>query len=284
MVDRPILQTSPKCGEHVMSPDHHSGHTDETPVTPLNSERKGAPPLTILYTNWRGETAVRRILIDTIAYGNEALGLGFGSNEWHPEAQWLLSATDADKGERRTFAMAGIKAWGQEAVDAALVAISTPTPPHLAGDDVTTADRDPTYGEPVTTSAMNRECARIVESWQRETPFNAPQEVQHRIDYDNNVAREIARDIRARGSSAHKHAISTPNYGGGETALADLVAWADAYPKAVFPAPDYTKAHEALQAVGMTLDAISADIMRTALDEVGRRARSALSAPDHPAE
>lgn len=77
-------------------------------------------PVTILYTNWRGETAVRRILIDAIAYGNEALGLAYGRNEWHPEEQWLLSATDADKGERRTFAMAGIQAWGQAAVEVAL--------------------------------------------------------------------------------------------------------------------------------------------------------------------
>ena len=67
-------------------------------------------------------------------------------------------------------------------------------------------------------------------------------------------------------------------------ALRDLAAWAEAYPKSVFLPPDYKSAHHALQAVGMTLDAISADIMRTALDEVGRRARSALSASDHPAE
>ena len=77
-----------------------------------------APPITILYTNWRGETAVRRIRLDFIAYGNEALGFGWGSNEWHPEEQMLLSAFDVDKGERRTFALAGIKAWGEEAVAA----------------------------------------------------------------------------------------------------------------------------------------------------------------------
>ncbi|WP_437871171.1 hypothetical protein ACSD7O_19580 [Methylorubrum extorquens] len=88
--------------------------------------------MTILYTNYRNETAVRRILIDAIAYGNEALGLAYGWNEWHPEEQWLLSATDADKGERRTFAMAGIKAWGQAAVDAAL-ASSTPDPAATPG-------------------------------------------------------------------------------------------------------------------------------------------------------
>lgn len=66
-----------------------------------------------------------------------------------------------------------------------------------------------------------------------------------------------------------------------ETALADIVAWSEAYPKTVFLPPDYAKAHEALQAVGMTLDAISADIMRTAMDEVGKRARAALKPPAH---
>ena len=79
-------------------------------------------PVAILYTNWRGETAVRRIRIDFIAHGNEALGFGWGSNEWHPEDQMLLSALDVDKGERRTFALSGIKAWGQAAIDAALAA------------------------------------------------------------------------------------------------------------------------------------------------------------------
>ena len=71
---------------------------------------------TILYRNWRGETSVRRIKIDAIAYGNEALGLHYCSNEWHPEEQWILFATDIDKCERRGFALSGILAWGEQAV------------------------------------------------------------------------------------------------------------------------------------------------------------------------
>jgi len=45
-------------------------------------------------------------------------------------------------------------------------------------------------------------------------------------------------------------------------ALEKLQQWADAYPLAVFPEPDLDKAHELLQAGGMTLDSISASNMR----------------------
>lgn len=54
------------------------------------------------YTNWRGERASRVIVPDNIF---------FGSNEWHPELQWLLNAWDAEKDDNRTFAMANIHKW-----------------------------------------------------------------------------------------------------------------------------------------------------------------------------
>ncbi len=47
-----------------------------------------------------------------------------------------------------------------------------------------------------------------------------------------------------------------------------LHTWANAYPMNVFPKPDLKKAHEALKAVGMTLDAISADAMRHVLKDI----------------
>lgn len=46
----------------------------------------------------------------------------FGSTEWHPGEQLLFSAFDVDKGARRTFAMAGVRAWGRPQVEAALAA------------------------------------------------------------------------------------------------------------------------------------------------------------------
>lgn len=45
----------------------------------------------ICYTNWKGETSIRLI---------EPLRIYFGSNQWHPEEQWLLEATDCEKGEK----------------------------------------------------------------------------------------------------------------------------------------------------------------------------------------
>jgi hypothetical protein len=41
-----------------------------------------------------------------------------------------------------------------------------------------------------------------------------------------------------------------------------LASWAKAYPLDIFPEPDMKKAHAALQAEGMTLDAVSASNMR----------------------
>lgn len=63
----------------------------------------GVPSVAIRYRNWRGEVATRRIA---------PTGVRWGSNEWHPEPQWLLDAIDVDKGEPRTFALAGVLAWG----------------------------------------------------------------------------------------------------------------------------------------------------------------------------
>ena len=50
----------------------------------------------IVYTNQKGETSIRRLVPETFF---------FGSSEWHPEKQWLMEAIDADKKEKRTFAL-----------------------------------------------------------------------------------------------------------------------------------------------------------------------------------
>lgn len=56
----------------------------------------------ILYTNYRGETARRKIIPSSI---------WFGSTEYHPKAQWLLEAYDVEKGADRTFAIADVAEW-----------------------------------------------------------------------------------------------------------------------------------------------------------------------------
>jgi hypothetical protein len=62
-----------------------------------------------------------------------------------------------------------------------------------------------------------------------------------------------------------------------EAALEDFVKWSEAYPTSIFVEPDYAKAHALLQAGGMTLDALSAATLRLATQEMGKRARAALS-------
>jgi hypothetical protein len=60
------------------------------------------PFATIDYTNWRGERSLRRI---------RPLWVEYGSNEWHPEEQWLLVALDEKTNQRRTFALSQIHQW-----------------------------------------------------------------------------------------------------------------------------------------------------------------------------
>ena len=68
-------------------------------------------PVTLTYTNWRGETAQRTIVPQRV---------WFGSTDWHPEPQWLLTALDAEKGAERDFAL---KDFGYPAVQPDAAAI-----------------------------------------------------------------------------------------------------------------------------------------------------------------
>lgn len=54
--------------------------------------------------------------------------------------------------------------------------------------------------------------------------------------------------------------------------LEKLIAWEDAYPESVFPA-DLAKADELLKAGGMSLDSVSAAIMRVAAARAANDAR-----------
>ena len=56
----------------------------------------------IVYTNYRGETAIREIVPKRIWYGK---------TDWHPEEQWLLDAYDPGKGADRSFAMKDVRVW-----------------------------------------------------------------------------------------------------------------------------------------------------------------------------
>lgn len=66
------------------------------------TNHKGDQRVLIEYTNWRGERSHRVIRPQKML---------FGSNEWHPEEQWLLEAFDEEKGALRTFAVKSIHSW-----------------------------------------------------------------------------------------------------------------------------------------------------------------------------
>lgn len=57
------------------------------------------------YTNWRGERRVRCV---------RPLSIEWGSNEWHPEPQWLLFAHDEETNTTRTFAMQNIHSFAHQ--------------------------------------------------------------------------------------------------------------------------------------------------------------------------
>ncbi|MET3601851.1 hypothetical protein [Martelella mangrovi] len=59
-------------------------------------DRLPEPPLVLPYTNWRGETAIRRI---------RPMCVKFTSTSWHREPQWILEAYDYDRQEMRGFAL-----------------------------------------------------------------------------------------------------------------------------------------------------------------------------------
>lgn len=58
------------------------------------------------YTNWRGERRERVVMPISFAWTH---------TEHHPVPQWLLLATDVERGERRMFAMSNIHSWRTEA-------------------------------------------------------------------------------------------------------------------------------------------------------------------------
>lgn len=58
----------------------------------------------VKYTNWRGETAERRIL---------PVRRFRGATEFHPEEQELLDAIDLDRGVMRTFAVKDMEILGR---------------------------------------------------------------------------------------------------------------------------------------------------------------------------
>ncbi len=60
--------------------------------------------------------------------------------------------------------------------------------------------------------------------------------------------------------------------------LEHIRMWLEAYPLSIFPEPDFGKAHKVLTENGMTLDAISASIMRHVITQVKEMVDAAIRA------
>jgi hypothetical protein len=86
-----------KYGNPARSPGHNARLMlqDALAAAPTPPAAEG-DAVTLTYTNWRGETAVRSII---------PRGVWYGSTEWHPEPQWLLRALDVEKQAERDFAL-----------------------------------------------------------------------------------------------------------------------------------------------------------------------------------
>tara|TARA_R110000850_G_scaffold152818_1_gene276075 strand:- start:6955 stop:7551 length:597 start_codon:yes stop_codon:yes gene_type:complete len=54
----------------------------------MTSTHDAETPVTVTYTNWKGETAIRRLLLSG--------AVRFGTTEWHQTPAWLISAFDVD--------------------------------------------------------------------------------------------------------------------------------------------------------------------------------------------
>lgn len=63
-------------------------------------------PAVILYRNYRGETARRRIIPQLV---------WFGATDWHPKPQWVLEAFDVDKNATRSFALRDVVSFDYDA-------------------------------------------------------------------------------------------------------------------------------------------------------------------------
>jgi hypothetical protein len=79
----------------ILGNDSQFSDTPAEPAQPVSA-------VVVLYTNYRGETALRTIV---------PIRIWFGSTDWHREGGWLLDAFDVEKGAERSFAMKDIRVW-----------------------------------------------------------------------------------------------------------------------------------------------------------------------------
>lgn len=72
--------------------------TTGTTTMPPSTEKA----VSVEYTNWKGETGMRKIV---------PMEITWGATEWHPTEQWLMRVWDLDRNDFRMYAMKDIKRW-----------------------------------------------------------------------------------------------------------------------------------------------------------------------------
>lgn len=72
----------------------------EKALTPKFTFTISAPIWEVTYTNWMGVKRIRRL---------QPRALWFGSNQWHPEPQWIIDCLDTEDGEVKGFALKGFE-------------------------------------------------------------------------------------------------------------------------------------------------------------------------------
>lgn len=111
-------------------------------------------------------------------------------------------------------------------------------------------------------SCNNRHCI-IYGLWFTVKVWNLPRPVEDALQAENARLREANETLESRVDFL-------------EDKIQEIVDWADAYPLAVFPEPDFKKARVALESTGISLDQVSASNMRHVVTGVGNIAREAL--------
>jgi hypothetical protein len=86
--------------------------------------------------------------------------------------------------------------------------------------------------------------------------------------YIEDAAGPIVRYADVMAAEISRAAEDGAQEGGDREALRQIDEWAKAYPLDVFPEPDLKRAHEVLEAAGLSLGAISAHAMRHVLNGV----------------
>ena len=61
-----------------------------------------AQVIMVEYTNYRDETAIRRIIPKRLL---------FQATKWHPRPQWIMEAYDLDRKADRSFALQDVVSW-----------------------------------------------------------------------------------------------------------------------------------------------------------------------------